>query len=53
LVTLKDMINFDEGDCIPIDTDDRWVIVSGEVKIVGTNLCSFIAKEGFVFFASM
>ena len=46
------MMNFDEGDCIPIDTDDRWVVISGEVKVVGVNGGGFVAKEGFVFFAS-
>ncbi len=47
------MVNFDEGDCIPLESDDRWIIMNGEVRVVGVNGCFFNKKQGFVFFASI
>ena len=35
-----------------MDTDDRWIVISGEVKVIGINGLSFTRKAGFIFFAS-
>jgi hypothetical protein len=52
--TKKHITNFQEGDCIPFkgNNDEKYLILSGEVRVIGTNDHQFKRKAGFFFFLS-
>jgi hypothetical protein len=50
-------MSYQEGDCVPFSSlkskeDDKFLILSGEVRIIGKNENSFRRKAGYLYFLS-
>lgn len=35
------MIELEEGDCLNIRLDERWLVIEGEIKVTGINNHSY------------
>lgn len=46
----EEVVELQEGDCFNLRGDDRWLLLEGEVKVVGINGVNYRMGEGYFFF---
>lgn len=46
----KDIQKYEEGDCINMNFNDKWLVLEGEIKVTSNNHHSYHMGEGYLFF---
>ena len=44
------VIELQEGDALDLGVEDRWLVLDGEVRVIGTNTHSYTMGSGYFFF---
>jgi uncharacterized cupin superfamily protein len=51
-VKAEQVSELEEGDCLNIRLDERWLLLEGEVRVTGHNNHAYTMEEGYFFFVS-
>jgi hypothetical protein len=49
----EQLIELEEGDCLNIRLDERWLVLEGEIKVTGNNGHAYTMDQGYYFFVSV
>jgi hypothetical protein len=51
-VRAEQVSELEEGDCLNIRLEERWLLLEGEVRVTGHNGHGYAMQEGYFFFVS-